>query len=132
MKLGDQERRIVDILVESPARTTLGVDALLERPVRTVRNAHPEATTTVDATAAEVVAMPRMERAIEELLTNAVVHSDRSSPEIVVSVAVDDEGVRIEVADDGPRIPEMERRILFRGSKIESLFHWSGVGPWLV
>jgi signal transduction histidine kinase len=49
-----------------------------------------------------------------------------------VSVTADDERVRIEVADDGPRIPEMERRILVRGSKIEPLFHGSGLGLWLV
>ena len=132
LKLGDQERRIVDILVENPDRTTLAVDALLERPVAAIRDAHPEATITVDAATVDVVAMPQMERAIEELLTNAVVHSDRSAPTVAVTVTVDDGRVGIEVADDGPRIPEMERRILVRGAKIEPLFHGSGLGLWLV
>ncbi|AZH25913.1 PAS domain S-box protein [Haloplanus aerogenes] len=132
LKLGDQERKIVDILVENPERTALPVDTLLGRPVATVRDAHPEATITVDGPDIDVIAMPQMETAMKELLTNAVVHSDQSTPEVTVTVRVDDGRVRIEVADDGPRIPEMERRILVRGQEIEPLFHGSGLGLWLV
>jgi len=132
LKLGDQERQIVDILVENPDRVALPVSTLLDRPVTVVRNAHPEATITVDAPDTDVVAMPQMETAIEELLTNAVVHSDQSAPEVTVTVRVDDGRVRIEVADDGPKIPEMERQILVQGRQIDPLFHGSGLGLWLV
>jgi PAS domain S-box-containing protein len=132
LKLGETERRIVDILVENPDRVKLGIDALLRRPVSVVREAHPAATITVDDIDVDVVAMPQLETAVEELLTNAVVHSDRTAPEVTLAVTDDDDRVRIEVADDGPRIPEMERRILVGGAEIDPLFHGSGLGLWLV
>jgi len=132
LQLGDHERRIVDILVENPDRVTIAVGSLLQHPVTAVREAHPTATITVDYPEVDVVAMPQVEAAVEELLTNAVIHSDRPSPEVSLTVTVDDDRVRIEVADDGPQIPEMERQILVRGTEIDPLFHGSGLGLWRV
>ncbi|MFB6297678.1 MAG: histidine kinase N-terminal 7TM domain-containing protein [Salinirussus sp.] len=70
--------------------------------------------------------------AVENLLENAVEHNDADEPVVRVSAEAGEEGlVRISVADNGPAIPETERRVLAEGSETQ-LEHGSGLGLWLV
>ena len=78
-----------------------------------------------------IVADRSVGEAIEELITNAVVHSDRPRPRIRLTVESDDETVELRVADDGPGIPPSERRALARGRETP-LDHSNGLGLWLV
>jgi signal transduction histidine kinase len=77
---------------------------------------------------------PGLELAIRELVDNAVEHGG-AAPTVDVSVGLDadsaEERVRIRVADDGPGLPEMERRVL-TGSRETPLKHGQGLGLWLV
>jgi PAS domain S-box-containing protein len=72
------------------------------------------------------------ELAVEELVENAVAHSEGSP---TVSVAVTDrpdEGVvEFRVADEGPGLPEMERAVLSQGEETP-LEHMEGLGLWFV
>lgn len=87
-------------------------------------------TCTPDEAAAAVDS--HLDIALTELVTNAVEHHDAEEPKIWI--AVDDDptdGVRLDVADDGPGIPEMERDVL--GAGIEKpMFHSQGLGLWIV
>lgn len=70
-------------------------------------------------------------RSIEELLENAVAHTDRAVPQVTVTVEPGPDRVRVSVADNGPGIPEQEVDVL--SSSIEThLDHSSGLGLWLV
>jgi signal transduction histidine kinase len=72
------------------------------------------------------------ERAIRELVENAVTHAEDGDPTVSLSISVDGGTTDIEVEDDGPGIPEVERRIL-RGQADESpLVHSTGIGLFLV
>jgi signal transduction histidine kinase len=71
-------------------------------------------------------------RAFEELLRNAVRHSDRDAPSIAIDVSRREDTVEIRIADDGPGIPDMEYRIFEEDAEIEPLVHASVLGPWLV
>lgn len=70
--------------------------------------------------------------AIDELVTNAIDHSDRDTPTVAIDVTVHEDTAMISVADDGPGIPEMERHVLTVERDIDPLYHGSGVGLWLV
>lgn len=100
----------------------------------TSRHPHAEVDLRVDADA-RVTAHGLVDSALENVLENAVEHSDREAPEVGVRVdrVVDggDPYVRVAVADDGPGIPETERRVLARGTE-SPLEHSSGLGLWLV
>lgn len=50
---------------------------------------------------------------VDNVLSNAVQHHDGEAPEIEVRVTVDDDRVRLAVADDGPGIPPAERTDVF-------------------
>lgn len=69
--------------------------------------------------------------AIEELLRNAVLHNDSEDPTVECTVGVEGDRVAVEVADDGPGLPDPEREVLVEGDETP-LTHASGLGLWLV
>ncbi|MBP1924124.1 signal transduction histidine kinase, partial [Halorubrum alkaliphilum] len=70
--------------------------------------------------------------AIEELLTNAVIHNDSENPHVRVNLAVEGSWGTLSVRDNGPGVPEFDRDVLESGGAIETLSHGSGLGLWLV
>lgn len=71
------------------------------------------------------------EGAIEELIENAVLHTDQEVPQITVTVEVGPEQVQVNVADMGPGIAEREVEVLSSSTETH-LEHGSGLGLWLV
>jgi PAS domain S-box-containing protein len=133
IRLAEKERQITDLLRENPSQAEVGLRDSLQNVVSSIRSNHPEATITVDCPDdATVEAVPQLGQAVEELVTNAAVHNDSSSPEVAVSVSQTDETVRIDVADNGPQIPEMERELLVGEAEQTPLYHGDGLGLWLV
>ena len=128
-----KEREITAFLAESRPTVERDAVAVVESAIAELRERHPEADLTADlSTAQPVLAVEYLDRAIEELVENALTHSDRSQPSVTISVERTDDVVEISVADDGPGIPEMERQVLTGDHGIEPLFHGRGMGLWLV
>ncbi|WP_181693467.1 PAS domain-containing sensor histidine kinase [Natronomonas sp. LN261] len=128
-----KEREITNVLADeqSPGPTDLG--AVIEATVVATREQYPDAHITAEGTAdRQVRAIDSINRALTELLTNAVNHSDQTEPSIEVTVENRDDAVDVRVADDGPGIPEMEQRIITEDAEIEPLYHGTGLGLWLV
>jgi PAS domain S-box-containing protein len=67
--------------------------------------------------------------AVLELVENAVEHGE--ADRVHIDVTADTDAVRLQVADDGPGIPEYERDVVTDGT-ITPLQHGSGLGLWLV
>ncbi len=67
---------------------------------------------------------------LDNLLENAIEHG-HSSPSIEISVRRSADHIVVRVADDGPGIPEHERRVL-QGANETDLVHSEGLGLWLV
>jgi len=129
----EKERKITSFLAESRPTTGRDASAIIESVVADLREQYPEADLTVDLPDEQpVLSVDQLDRAIKELVENAVTHSDRSSPSVTVSVDTNGDIVEISVADDGPGIPEMERQVLIGNQEIEPLFHGQGIGLWLV
>ena len=98
---------------------------------------HPDATLSVGTVAAvSVFADDRLEFALSELLDNAVVHNDKPTAEVTISVETtgrneSSEWVDITISDNGPGIPDHERTVIETGEET-SLQHGNGLGLWLV
>lgn len=71
--------------------------------------------------------------ALEEAVENAVVHNNRATPKVEIGVVQREKGepVVFRVYDDGPGVPEHEKKVL--GEGIETpLSHGSGIGLWII
>jgi len=92
---------------------------------------YPEATVTGTCPDGLAARCPTgFQAALENLVENAIEHNPAPSPSVTVTVTVDTDLLHVVVADDGPGIPEMERRILEEGET--PLCHSAGVGLWLI
>jgi PAS domain S-box-containing protein len=73
------------------------------------------------------------EQALDEAVENAVTHGDQSPPEVAITVdrESDVDYVYISVADNGPGIPDHERRVIESGEGTP-LQHSLGIGIWMM
>jgi signal transduction histidine kinase len=73
-----------------------------------------------------------IQQVLSELVENALIHSDKDSPNVEVRVRDGpDVAAEIRVADDGPGLPDRERDILATGTETQ-LKHGQGIGLWFV
>lgn len=133
LDMTDKQRRITRVLSAEPSPTTVDDVDMLGHIEDAARRAHPEAALTVDLPdRAFATVTDGIELAVEELVDNAMVHHDRDPPEVAVTVLATADTVTVRVADAGPGIPEIERRIVTGEQEIAPLYHGSGLGLWLV
>lgn len=135
IELADKARDIESILSDQQAVEHMDVAPVVEDIAERHRAEHPDADIDVDVSGpSQVYAIDAIDLAIENLVENAIVHNDRDSPEVEVTVSRkwdDRNWVEVQVADDGPGIPEQEREVLLEGRE-SPLHHASRLGLWLV
>jgi len=105
------------------------LDAHVERLAERADEAYPDATIETSVEPVSARATASIDETLWELVDNACRHGGES-PSVSIRVEADDERVVVEIADDGPGIPEQERRILSKGEETK-LDHGSGLGLWL-
>ena len=77
-----------------------------------------------------VSGVPELQTAIEGLIENAVIHNS-DEPTVHVRARYETKRIIIEIADDGPGIPDSERAPVFDNDDITQLQHGTGLGLWL-
>jgi PAS domain S-box-containing protein len=131
MSLVEKERKIVNFLTEPSNVKTLELAGLVRRAVNGVRNEVQSAEIRLDTPEeVRVVALPKVEQAIRELVRNGVHHSGQESEVDIVIEDYEDEVV-IKIADNGPGLPSNEREILTGEIVITPVKHGTGLGLWL-
>lgn len=121
---------------ERPREPVVLEDVLAE-VVAALRDRYPESAIAVtdrtdSAEPTIVAADARLQTVLEEVIDNAVRHTDKRRPEIEVDVVAAETDVAIRVTDNGPGIPEPERTGIFNEEPITQLDHGNGLGLWLV
>lgn len=131
--LCDKAAELADVTLDADRRT-MDAAAELEAAVARLEADHPDVALEVATPAsADVLAHPRLPTALDELLENAVEHTDAGTVTVTASVDPADgvaDHTRIEIADTGRGIPEMEVENL-RQPEEDSLSHGQGLGLWV-
>ncbi|MFW5950432.1 MAG: PAS domain S-box protein [archaeon] len=126
-------------IVRMGPETTSSVDvtSMVSSVERKFDRQHPDATISVSTPdTAYVKADFRLEDALWEAVDNAVEHNDRTDPTVTITVTLAEasppgEWIEIDVADNGPGIPDNEQLMLEKGEETP-LFHGTGLGLWLI
>jgi PAS domain S-box-containing protein len=78
-----------------------------------------------------VVTDARLERALAEVIENALEHAPDPDRPPRITAETDADWVRLRVDDDGPGIPETEREVVTGDREITQTQHGSGLGLWI-
>jgi signal transduction histidine kinase len=122
-------------LTPQSSRRSLDASVHLAAAAERVQERYPAADIEVSAPeAAPVLAHPRLPRALEELLENAVEHNDLDR--LAVTARIDpatgpDDATRIEIADTGSGVPAVEVENLRQPAE-GPVSHGQGLGLWVV
>jgi two-component sensor histidine kinase len=134
VELGNKARRVEEVMTASTGPPEPVDLASVVESVAGKYRGESAGEITVEAPEKLVVSSHRtvLDEVLSELLDNAIKHASTPSPEIEVRVRRGEEGMaELAVADDGPGIPERERRILAEGDETQ-LQHGRGIGLWFV
>jgi len=108
--------------------------AVVRRRVEQVRTEHPEVRleATVPESAVQIAAVSVFPSAVDNLIENAIEHSDKDRPRLTVTLDGDagDGTAELRVEDDGPGLPPDDRAILVGDEP--SLEEANGLGLWLI
>ncbi len=133
LETSEKARAMLKIPEHRDDPVTIDVSRPARRVARSLREEYPNARISVDAPESAPAVVGRendFETAIENLVENAIEHHDGEEPTVGIDIEEWTDQVQIHVRDDGPGIPEMERRSLMEGSETP-LDHGSGLGLWL-
>jgi two-component system OmpR family sensor kinase len=131
LNLGQKSGQLRQIALAEQRRRNIALDRLIDREIEEFRERHPGASVEMDVPeGVRVSAYPELEHVFGELFENAVEHTD-GDVHITVGVRQTGGRVMVDVADDGPGLPEMERQVLKEGME-KPLHHSQGLGLWIV
>lgn len=142
----DNSERVIDITKEARqvAKTLAETDEIelepvelaptLEDEIGDLRDIYPDATVTVDGDlpTVTVAANEFLSSLFRNVLTNAVVHNQTTTPAVEISAERTDESVVVDIADDGPGIPADVWETAFEDERFVTGDDGHGVGLYLV
>lgn len=136
VEYSEKARELEDIIGNNfSEKNVINVSELVDQTVADLKQKYPDAEFTVNRPErADTNVSHLIDSAIRNIVENAVEHNDKSIPQVEVTVtrsAGETEETTIKVADNGPGLPDTERRVLETGTET-TLKHSSGLGLWLV
>jgi PAS domain S-box-containing protein len=128
-----KERKILRLLDDESDREPIDLMTIIRGEIVGLRDEWPAADIElIGPETVSVLASPHLSLAFEEILENAIEHSNAEMPETTASVTVNPTTVTVEVTDNGPGIPEMEVDLISDTREETPLSHGQGMGLWLV
>jgi signal transduction histidine kinase len=127
-----ERARYIGETTDGVERQVSDVAEIVREHVETLAAEYPDAIINVAAPeSADVLASPLIGPALFEPLENAMLHNDGDRTNLDVTVVEGNGRVTVEVADDGPGLPELEG-VVFDGGEESSLEHSRGTGLWFL
>lgn len=133
VRLSEKSHLLRDIVLDGPGSVTpVDLTALLRQRIDAFEATHPDVVVDRDLPDELFVsAHARLENGIDELLENAIKHNESAQPRVWISISSSVDGtVDLDIADNGPGVPEIEREVVEKGEE-KPLFHSQGIGLWI-
>jgi signal transduction histidine kinase len=130
LQLGEAARNLDTFVRQSFEYEATDMVGMAKTVVESIRLEYPAASIRVDGPSTAMHPLkPTFRTALEELVDNGVKHAAQAD----VHIQIDDtgDGVRIEITDSGPGLPQQEQSVLCEGTETP-LVHGSGLGLWMV
>ena len=128
--LSQKARELEEIITTSPERQVTRIGALVDEICEEITQKYPAASVTVEyENEIQARVLQNFDRAIEELVENAVKHSG-DTPRVTVAIETVPNGIEIRIEDNGPGLPDHEAEVLTSGEETP-LAHGTGLGLWL-
>jgi len=127
-------RDIAEVLLQQDAeQSTIALHRVIEGEVEEIRSSNEQAIVTVGSLPhVQVLADDLLQSVFRNLLKNAIVHNDKEIPEITISGTKTDETVRIKIADNGPGVPDAQKKEIFEEGQTALDSDSTGLGLYLV
>lgn len=131
-RLSEKTRVSGALLDEAVTRHPVDLSRVVSQCAERAADVHPSARITTDIEEGVVgQTYDRIGLAIEELVENAVEHNPNHRPAVRIAVYAQGDTAVVEVADEGPGIPDIETQAL-ELDREQPLVHSQGVGLWAV
>jgi signal transduction histidine kinase len=135
VELTKTARDLAEVMLAAETdRQPMNLHSTLEDEIESTRSEFPNAIVRVDGSlsSVQVQANELLGSVFRNLLKNAVQHNDKEIPEVAVAASEDGDVVRVEIADNGPGVPDGQKESIFgKGEKgLDS--EGTGVGLYLV
>lgn len=135
VELGDTVQQIEHALDRNNETTeTVSLSEVLDECVRRARNEYPEADIKTEVPANEntaVCANDQIGLVFDNVIENAIEHNDATTPTVTITITSTHTFATVEIADNGPGLPDRERQVLQEGTETQ-LKHSLGLGLWLI
>jgi PAS domain S-box-containing protein len=128
-------RDITDVMLgEGTELSAVSLRSVLNEEIDSAGSNYDQTVVTVDGSIppVNVRADDMLEAVFRNLLTNAIQHNDKEVPEVTVSGTVADETVRIQIADNGPGVPDNKKETVFNEGETALESDGTGLGLYLV
>lgn len=133
METVEKQRDLVQIVTDPESPEVQALSGIVSTAVESTRERYPGAVVSApDSLSVSVWAHPQIDRAIVELLENAIVHSGSETPRAVVETSLEADHIVVSIHDSGSHIPTEETSILVGEMDPNQLEHGSGLGLWIV
>ncbi|OLZ39308.1 hypothetical protein A6E15_18095 [Natrinema saccharevitans] len=128
--LSQKARELEGVVTSSSERQATEIGTLIEDIAAEITQEYPAASITVEYdNEIQGKVLQNFDRAIEELIENAVKHSGDNTS-VTVDIETVPNGIEIQIKDNGPGLPDHEAEVLNSGVETP-LAHGSGLGLWL-
>jgi signal transduction histidine kinase len=118
-----------------PELYPVDLNSVLTNEIDKARSAYEDTTITTTGDindGLQVAATDLLSSVFRNLLNNAVLHNDKSEPEITVHVEDNGDTVTVRIADNGPGISDKQKKEIFGRGELGLESSGSGIGLYLV
>ena len=130
IELSEMAREIEKVVQATSDQREINLTNTIKTVCETVKDSFPSSSITVEAPdSLDYYARPTLQLALQEVIENAVKHTDGDA-EVSVRVTEGKDEIEIAIQDAGSGLPTEEQTVLQEGTETP-LIHSSGLGLWL-